>query len=159
MASRIGAIVDYTAARVGSEIEGIAAVFGSGSSSTDDPLRSGQTIRAAPNVPTQEFEHWSEVAALTASAWFHQDGAQQLTWRIPMRLWFTRSDLARLRQVAQPFFAPYVAAFQTDPSLGGLVFDSQILHMELGEDPPRGTGTARWGWLDVELQVVEIADP
>ncbi len=161
MGTEIAAIVDYTAARVGSEVEGLAAVFGIGASETEDPLRSGETIRPIPNAPTQEFEHWSEVAALTASEWFTQDGPLQLTWVIPMRLWFGRADLAHLRLISLPFFPAYIQAFQTDPTLGGTgkILDAQILRMQLGSDPPRQPGEARWGWLDIALQVVEIVDP
>lgn len=159
MTSRIDDIVDYTAARAGSAVSGLAAVFGSGSSGTSDPLRSGQTIRPAPGAPTQEFEHWSEVAALQTSEWLTQDGAMRMTWVLPMRLWLGRADLARLRATAQPFFAAYLGAFQSDHTLGGLAMTSRVSRMELGDDPPRGPGQARWGWLDTTLLIEELVDP
>lgn len=159
MTSQIAAIVDYTAALAAGEVDGIAAAFGSGSSSTADPLRDGHDIRPAPNAPTQPFEHWSEVAAMASSEWLTQDGAMRVTWLIPMRLWLLRTDLGRLRATAQPFFPAYLAAFQADPTLGGKALLSRVIRMEIGDDPPRGQNQARWGWLDVQLEVQEVVDP
>lgn len=157
--TRIAEIVDYSAALAAVQVEGIAATFGAGSGLVDDPLRSGEKVRPAPGAPTQPFEHWSEVGQMTASEWETQDGAQRLTWVIPMRLWMARSDLGRLRQDAQPFFAAYWQAFTADPTLGGLAAVSRLTRMEVGDDPPRADGRARWGWLDVTLEAEEITDP
>lgn len=159
MTSRIEEIVDYTAARVAEEVPGIAAVFGSGAGSISDPLRAGQDIAPAPNAPAQPFEHWSEVGAMTASEWLTQDGAMLVTWVVPMRLWLLRTDLGRMRATAQPFFAAYLSAFQSDRTLGGNASISRVLRMEVGEDPPRGQNQARWGWLDVQLEIREVVDP
>lgn len=159
MTSQIAAITDYSAARAGSQIAGLAAVFGSGASATADPLRTGSDIRAAGSAPTQEFEHWSEVAEMTDSTWETHEKALRVTWVIPMRLWLGQVDLGDLRAKAQPFFPLYLSAFQGDPTLGGWAAMSRVQSMDLGSDAPRGPGQARWGFLRVFLEVEEIVDP
>lgn len=157
--TQIARVVDYTAALVAEQVEGIVAVYGSGTGDIVDPLREPDNIRSVPDAPQQQYEHWSEVASMTATAWATQQGAQRLTWLIPMRLWFQRVDDAALRRAAQPFFARYWTAFTADPRLGGLVAMSRLLRGSIGVDPPAGTNRARWGFLDFDLMVEEYADP
>jgi hypothetical protein len=157
--TNIAAIVDYTAALAAEQVEGIVATFGSGTGAIVDPLRDPATVRAIPDAPQQEGEHWSEVAAMTATEWLTQEGAQHLTWVIPMRVWFQRVDDAALRRAAQPFFARYWTAFTADPTLGGNCAVSRLLRSSIGVDPPAGPNRARWGFLDLDLMVEEYADP
>lgn len=161
MSSDIGVLVDYTAARVGSQVTGIQAVYGSGTGNIDDPLRSGNKIQPAPFAPVQPFEHWSEVAAMTNFEWLTQDGGGSATWEIAMRCYLLAADFQNLRQQAQPLFALYLSAFQSDPTLGGHCkpfLPSRLTTMQLGIDPPV-KDRARWGWIEVRLQVTEVVDP
>jgi len=155
MGSQINTIVDYTAQRAGVMVPGLLAVYGSGSSGLGDPLRLGSAIRAAAENPAQEFEHWSEVPGAPSVQRVTQDGTVELTWTIPMRLWFLRTDLARLRTTALPYFDHYLAAFVPDPTLGGLALIAEISKLEIGEDPPGAPGQTRWAWLDVHLDCTE----
>jgi hypothetical protein len=155
VSTSIGSIVDYTAWRAATSVTGLAAVYAAGASGLLDPLRPTQLIRPAAENPAQELEHWSEVAQLTTNDWTTQD-AQEKTWLIPMRLWLGRADLARMRKIAQPFFALYDDAFASDPTLGGWALVSHIVRMELGEDPPATPGQTRWGWLEIHLEVTEL---
>lgn len=165
MASRIAEIVDATAA-IAASVSGIVAVFGSGRGNIDDPLRSGKKIRAAQGGPTEPYEHWSEVGSLIGSEWATQDGGQIVTWAVAMRVWLDRTELDVMRQNAQPLFPAYLSAFQADPTLGGLCMLSRIIRMDIGDDPPRAAGQearwgliARWGHLDINLEVQEVVDP
>lgn len=155
MSSDITEIVDTTAA-IAATIPGVKAVFAGGAFGLDDPLRSGQTIRSIGENPTQPFEHWSEVPAAPGLVWQNQDGDVQITWTIPMRLWMLANDAASLRAKALPFYDLYLAAFVPNRLLGGLVKTSRISRFAILADPEAPAGTTRWGWLQVDLEAVEI---
>ena len=155
--SQVNQIVDYSAS-LAAGIPGIKAVFGSGSSGINDPLRPGQPIRSAIENPAQEFEHWSELPNAPIVVNVTQSGTVELTWTIPMRLWLQRADLAHMRKVALPFYNGYLAAFVNDQTLGGLALISNIGQFAIGEDGPPAPGQTSWGWLDVHLQVTEMVN-
>jgi hypothetical protein len=145
--SEIERIVDYTAAVAG-RIEGIKATFGAGIGATEDPLRPGQPIAAAPGKPTAALTHWSDCPDAPPVQWVSQEGTVELTWTIPMRLWFARADLADVRRMSLPFYDRYIEAFVLDRTLGGLALRTQVTRFNTG-------GDANWSWLDIGLMVVE----
>lgn len=145
--SNIDRIVDYTAALAG-HIEGVQAVFGAGLGETEDPLRHGQPVAAAPSEASAAFTHWSECPGAPPVQWVSQDGVVELTWTIPMRLWLPRADLAETRRMSLPFYDRYLAAFIRDWQLGGLALSSQVTRFAAG-------GDTSWSWLDIGLTVVE----
>lgn len=151
--SRINDIVDYTAARAAG-IAGVKAVFGSGSSGLDDPLRPGNAIRPIDAAPTQPFEHWSELPDAPGFEWNSQQGDVVFTWTLEMRLWLEMASLADLRRRALPYYDLYARAFITDRLLGGLVKRIRLARFALLTDPPV-QNKPRWAWLQINLEAIE----
>lgn len=149
--SNLARIVDYTAAVAG-QIEGVKAVFGTGSGLVDDPLRSGQKVAAAPSNPAAAFTHWSDVPDAPAVEHVSQSGTVELSWHVPMRLWLPKTD-EDARRVVLPFYDRYLRAYLNDYYLGAspseyLALRTQLLRFKIGGDKD-------WSWLDVILVVVE----
>lgn len=151
MGTNIAQIVDYTAALVGREVEGVKMVFGAGQGEIDDPLRAGQKVAVAPSNPAAAFAHWSDVPNAPSVEWVSQQFHVELTWQIPMRLWLPKTD-EEARRVVMPFYDRYLRAFVRDPFLGerpdNLVLRTDIQHFRVG-------GDKEWSWLDIGLLVVE----
>ena len=145
--SQIATIVDYTA-QVAAGITGITAVFGCGQGSIGDPLNPGQTIAPAPDAPTSPWTHWSDLPDATSVEPLTQDGTSVYTWDLPMRLWLPLNDRANMRRLALPFLQRYNDAFLADLTLGGLCLVTPRLQFRFGDD-------AMWGWLDINLEVIE----
>jgi hypothetical protein len=155
--SNIARIVDYTAQRAalvqGLSIEngsivGVRSVYGAGQGLYADPLRPGAMIQPCPEKPSEPLQHWSKLPDAPTIEWVSQTSAE-LTWTIPMTLWISPADAATAAQVALPFYNGYLAAFATDPALGGLCLVSTVKSFKPG-------GDSDWFWLDVELEVTEL---
>lgn len=156
MGSNIAAIIEYSAVVVGRDVEGVAAIYANGLGTYTDPL-TGQPVPAAPETPTQEYEHWSDLpAAPTGWVPFSQDGDIQVTWDVPMRLYLLTTDYQELRKKAMPFYDRYLGAFVRDRDLGGLA-NLNVLGTSfvLGMDPPMDPSKTRWAWLEIHLAVSE----
>jgi len=163
MASRIAQIVDYTALvaarikpqRIPSGYVEMRAVFGTGQVDPDtgeplyqDPLHPGQPLQPAPENPLEPYTHFSDLPDAPGIEWLDQEGDVALTWDIPMRFWFPRSDLAMARQTAMPFYAAYLSEFHKDYTLGGLCKLARVSRYAIGGDEFDS-------WLDVNLSVLE----
>ena len=151
MGSNIATIVDTTAALAGT-IAGVKSVAGSGQGTVDDPLRPGQKIAAAPSNPIEEFSHWSELPTVPGVTYVDQDGSVRLDWTIVMKLFFSKGDIARIRQLALPFYDAYLAAFAalSNQTLGGLCNRTTLTSFAV-----MATETSEWAWLEIRLLVVE----
>lgn len=163
MPSVIGQIVDFTAWKAGHDVQGIAlpngstigvrATFGTGQGIYPDPLRPNPSdptnLQPAPENPLEPYTHFSDLPDAPTLAWLTQDGAVQLDWDVPMRLWLPRGNLAVARQTAMPFYWPYIKAFCSPDGFGGLC---QIVR------PPTFAigGDEDWNWLNVNLRVQEL---
>lgn len=162
MASVIAQIVDYSAWKAGHDIQGlmlpngstigVRATFGVGQSFYPDPLRPDPAdltnLQPAPENPFEPYTHFSDLPDAPTLAWLTQDGAVQLDWDIPMRLWLPRSSLAVARQTAMPFYFPYLRAFFSADGFGGLCTQAWPVRFSIGGDED-------WNWLDVALHVQE----
>lgn len=158
MGSQIRAIVDYSAARVASHVQGITlpngsvvgirSTFGAGQNLIVDPLRPGQMIASAPESPSEPFQHWSEIPDAPEVAPYTQDGMVELIWDIPMRLWMARSPFRDFRANALALYDPYISAFATDHQLGGLCELAHVKSIAREAD-------AEWAWIDIGLYVRE----
>lgn len=158
MPSVIGQIVDFTAWKAGHDIQGVLlpngltigvrAAFGTGQGIYNDPLRPTEQLQPAPENPLEPYTHFSDLPDAPTLAWLTQDGAVQLDWDIPMRLWLPRSSLAVARQTAMPFYYPYIRAFFSADGFGGLCTQAWPSRFSIGGDED-------WNWLDVNLHVME----
>lgn len=145
--SRIAEIVDKTAAVAGG-IAGVRAVFGSGQGATDDPLRPGRKIDPAPSADrVGDLSHISFLPDAPGIEPIDQDGGIEIVWRIPMQLTLGRTELAKARAVALPFYADYIAAFWGDRTLGGLCAMSRIVLFDIANE-----GQDRWLQVDLEVR-------
>lgn len=145
--SNIVRIVDYTAV-VAAGIDGVKSVAASGQGDYEDPLRVGSSVAAAPSNPTSAFSHWSDVPDAPPVEWVSQSGTVELAWKVPMRLWLPKGDLAEVRRQVLPFYDRYLRAFVRDRTLGGLVLRADIMRFAIG-------GNDSWSWLDVGLTAIE----
>ena len=160
MSSDINAIIDYTAvvaARVqgvtlyNGEVVGVRSVYGAGQGFYADPFRTGQKVQPVPEVPTETFQHFSELPDAPTIAPDTQSGTVRVEWDIPMRLILARGDLATTRQIALPFYDAYLGAFWQDNRLADLCNLAYIRSFARG-----GDGT--WAWLEMHLFVREYVD-
>ena len=162
MSSQIASIVDYTAYLAAGiqdvpvldgQTIGIRSVAGAGQGIWDDPLRAGQKIAPAGSNPIEELSHWSELPTAPGVTWVDQDGTVQLSWTIVMKLFFSRGDVARIRQLALPFYDRYLAVFAklANYTLGGLALRTQLTSFAV-----MATEESEWAWLETRLLVVEL---
>ncbi len=157
MSTNIAAIVDYSAQVAASiqdvrlyngETIGVRAVFGTGQGLYTDPLHPGEYIQPAPENPDEPYTHVSDLPDTPAIEYVTQSGLVSLEWTVPMSLIVNRGTLATLRQTMMPFYGPYLAAFLTDPTLGGLCEIAYIKNMRLGPED-------QWDRLFMDLLVHE----
>jgi hypothetical protein len=139
-------LADYVASVAG-RVAGVTAVFGTGQGEIGDPLRPGQTIRAAPDAPTAPWTFWADLPS-GKGIWLTQDLAEGWEWDFPCRLWLPRADLANMRRAAQPMYGRFRDAFVQDRDLGGRVQSVRISAFDIGSD-------ASWAWMDLNLNVNE----
>lgn len=158
MSSDIAAIIDYSAtvaARIQSvtlangEIVGVRSIYGAGQNFYPDPLRPGQFVQPAPDVPTEPFQHMSELPDAPNVTYETQSGTFRLDWDIPMRLTVARPNLANVRQVLLPWYDAYLGAFAADRLLGGLVALAYIRSFSKEADDD-------WVSLLMQLRAVEF---
>ena len=149
--SNIASIVDYTAALVGREVSGVKSVWGAGQGVYDDPLHPGHKIQPAGGNPREPFTHWSELPDAPVITWETQSGTVRIDWKLPMRLWLPKADLAETRRVALPFYDRYLRAFVLDPRLGGLALGMTDFTFDHGGDDD-------WAWLGFGLTIAELVN-
>lgn len=152
MPSNIARIVDYSAV-LAAGIPGVKSIWATGQGFETDPF-TGKPLLAAQESPAEEYAHFSDLPGAPSIVWVTNTGTEELTWVVPMRLWFQTTDYAVLRQKAMPFYDGYLAAFARDRTLRGLCLRARIASFAIGMDP-EVVGRARWAWLDPKLEVVE----
>jgi hypothetical protein len=157
VSSQIAAIVDYSAMLAGGiqgvrfpngTTGGVRSTYGAGQGLYTDPLRPGQTIAPAPEAPLEAYMHVSDLPDAPTVTPITQDGTVELTWMVPMRLYVPRGDIRTLRATLLPFYGAYLAAFIPQWTLGGLAILSYIASFKVEADDD-------WGWLAMELRVIE----
>lgn len=152
MGSNIESIVDYTA-YLAAGIEGVKSVAGAGQGIWDDPLRPGLKIAAAGSNPAEELSHWTELPTAPGVTWLDQDASVQLDWTLVMKLFFSKGDIERIRQLALPFYDRYLAVFaaMSNYQLDGLALRTQLTNFAV-----MAAEGSDWAWLEIRLLVVEI---
>ena len=155
--SQIRSIVDYSAA-LAARVQnlpmpnggtaGVRSVFGCGQNLYADPLRPGQMIAPAPELPLESFMHVSDLPDAPNPTPLTQDGTVLFEWSVPMRLYVPRGDLRAARATLLPFYNGYYAAFWPDRTLGGLCLLAYIRSFRIAADDD-------WAWLDMDLSALE----
>lgn len=137
----------------------VRSVYGAGTGRYDNPLQPGQKIGACPDDPVDgTFEHWSELPMFPSGLpTATQDGAVQGTVIQSMRLYVPRGALAVVRQILDPFFDAYTAAFAADQRLGGLCLTSNFTYLAV--ETPTADEAGRFAWLHLRLACLVLYSP
>ncbi len=127
MASRLPEIMDQAAAIAGG-VAGITSVWAAGSGLVDDPLRAGQKIVASPvdNVEPGSCHVLAPVAMAPEGGGLGMAGMTVVRWTLPIRVYFSRNDLANAIRLSTPFYVSFYTAFAAHITLNGTCRDAYL---------------------------------
>lgn len=145
--SRIPEIVDQTAAIAGL-VPGVLRTFGCGSGNVADPFRPGEKIAAAWANPIEPFTHVSEMPDLGSLPLGAMIGTHIVTWKIGMKLFVDRADVAEVRRIVAPLWVGYLTAFAAHLTLNQTAQRIASIDFSI-------KSSDEWAWMAMDLVVTE----